>query len=392
VRLTVQGEVMGGTILQQNAVVELEVHNQQCTDCQRSFTPHEGWKAVVQLRQKVTHKRTFLFLEQLMLKHKAHAEALRIKDQRDGLDFFFPNKSAANKFVDFVQNVSPAKYKQSKKLVSQDFNSNNANFTYSFSVEIAHVCKDDLVLLPLKVANSFGSISPLLFVARVTSMVHLIDPVTLQHADVNGQQFWMHEFQTVADRTQQVEFHILDIEPLGPVRGKTVLAEAVVAKDSDFGHNNITYTTVTHLGGILRPGDRAFGYDIASLNANADFSHVRHALPDVILARKHFAVPRRRKRRVFKLARIDKEELELKGRGKKEQEDKQAVEFEEFVRDLEEDPELRGKINLYPKTPQDEIASQVSTAVGTVEEDPTFPEVQLEELIADLSISRGAPQ
>jgi len=30
------------------------------------------WKASVQVRQKVTHKRTFLWLEQLILKHNAH--------------------------------------------------------------------------------------------------------------------------------------------------------------------------------------------------------------------------------------------------------------------------------------------------------------------------------
>ena len=71
VRLTVQKEVSGGVILQQSFVVTFLVRNQQCVECQAEFR-QGSWKNLVQVRQHVGHKRTFLFLEQLILKHGAH--------------------------------------------------------------------------------------------------------------------------------------------------------------------------------------------------------------------------------------------------------------------------------------------------------------------------------
>jgi nonsense-mediated mRNA decay protein 3 len=77
-KLTVQKEVQNGAILQQAFIVEFVVRNQQCVDCQASFT-NNTWKAVVQIRQRVDHKRTFFYLEQLILKHNAHVNALSVQ-------------------------------------------------------------------------------------------------------------------------------------------------------------------------------------------------------------------------------------------------------------------------------------------------------------------------
>jgi hypothetical protein len=57
----------------------------------------------MQVRQHVGHKRTFMFLEQLIVKHGAHEQCLNIKECHQGLDFFFGNRSHAQKFVDFLQ-------------------------------------------------------------------------------------------------------------------------------------------------------------------------------------------------------------------------------------------------------------------------------------------------
>jgi nonsense-mediated mRNA decay protein 3 len=91
VRLTVQREVQVGTILQQSFTVEFIIRNQQCIECQAEFR-QGSWKSLVQVRQRVSHKRTFLYLEQLILKHDAHRGALSIKTFRDGMDFYFPDK------------------------------------------------------------------------------------------------------------------------------------------------------------------------------------------------------------------------------------------------------------------------------------------------------------
>jgi nonsense-mediated mRNA decay protein 3 len=108
VRLTVQKEVQTGTILQQSFVVEFIVRNQQCVECQAEFRTG-SWKSLVQVRQRVSHKRTFLYLEQLILKHEAHRGALSIETFRDGMDFYFPDKSKAARFVSFLESVVPVK-------------------------------------------------------------------------------------------------------------------------------------------------------------------------------------------------------------------------------------------------------------------------------------------
>jgi hypothetical protein len=61
-----------------------------------------------QLRQHVHHKRTFLFLEQLILKHNADTACVNIKDIHEGVDFYFNNRAHAVKFVDFLQVSQPA--------------------------------------------------------------------------------------------------------------------------------------------------------------------------------------------------------------------------------------------------------------------------------------------
>ena len=73
VRLTIQKEVQKGTILQQSFTVVFVVRNQQCLECQAEFR-QGSWKSLVQVRQRVSHKRTFLYLEQSILKHGGRHE------------------------------------------------------------------------------------------------------------------------------------------------------------------------------------------------------------------------------------------------------------------------------------------------------------------------------
>jgi hypothetical protein len=77
IKLTIQKEVLNGAILQQAKIVEFVVRNQQCKTCQ-SFYAQGVWHAVVQVRQHVPHKRTFFYLEQVLLKFNAHSDCLQI--------------------------------------------------------------------------------------------------------------------------------------------------------------------------------------------------------------------------------------------------------------------------------------------------------------------------
>jgi len=72
-----------------------------------------------------------------------------------------------------------------------------------------------------------------------------------------------------------------------------------------------------------------------------------HNIPDVVLVKKSY--PSRRKRvraRQWKLKELSKEE-ENNGEKSKAEVAKAEQDYELFLRDIEEDPELRGMINLY---------------------------------------------
>lgn len=78
VKLTVHGEVMVGTVLQQIFVVEFTVQNQMCDDCHRTEAK-DYWNCIVQVRQKAVNRKTLYYLEQMILKHRAHDSTLGIK-------------------------------------------------------------------------------------------------------------------------------------------------------------------------------------------------------------------------------------------------------------------------------------------------------------------------
>ena len=160
VKITIQQEAFVGTILQQTFEVEYVVAYHQCPDCAKSFTANT-WRAVVQVRQKVHHKRTFLYLEQLILKHSAHKDTINIKEVKDGLDFYYAQRNHAEKFVDFLTSVAPVRTKKSSELISVDIHTSTKSHKFSFSIELVPLCKDDLIAVPLKLAKQIGNIAPL---------------------------------------------------------------------------------------------------------------------------------------------------------------------------------------------------------------------------------------
>ncbi|MED6245878.1 ribosome-binding protein, partial [Ataeniobius toweri] len=210
-KLTIQKEVMNGAILQQVFVVEFVVQYQMCDDCHR-VEAKDFWKAVVQVRQKTVHKKTFYYLEQLILKHKLHQNALNIKEIHDGIDFYYGSKQHAQKMVDFLQCTVPCRCKTSQRLISHDIHSNTYNYKSTFSAEIVPVCKDNVVCLPPRLAQSLGNMGQICVCIRVTSTIHLIDPRTLQIAEVDGNTYWRSPFNSLCSPRQLEEFIVMDID------------------------------------------------------------------------------------------------------------------------------------------------------------------------------------
>lgn len=350
-RITVQQEAFQGTILQQTFEVEFVQHYKQCPDCAKSYT-HNTWRAVVQVRQKVPHKRTFLYLEQLILKQGAHKEAINIKEVHNGIDFFFSARNHAEKFVDFLTSVSPVRTKKAQELISMDVHTSVKSYKFTFSCELVPLCKDDLIALPPKLAKQIGNISPLTLCYRVGTSVNLLDPNTLQVSDLSTPIYWRTPFAPLADVQDLVEFTVLDIEPIGPQKGRFLLAEATVARASDLGVNDTTYLVRTHLGSVLHVGDSVMGYHLSGTQYNnPHFEAIQESkqysgtIPDIILVKKHYAARRKNKSRNWKLRRMAREESDMKPR--KQDVDRDEVDYEQFLQDLEADPELREGLKLY---------------------------------------------
>ncbi|KAJ5371238.1 60S ribosomal export protein NMD3 [Penicillium cataractarum] len=392
VKITIQQEAFQGTIVQQTFEVEYVVASQQCDDCKKSYT-HNTWRASVQVRQKVPHKRTFLYLEQLILKAGAHKDTVNIKEAKDGLDFYFAQRNHAEKMVDFLQSTIPCKMKKSQELISMDIHTSTKSYKFSYSVELIPICKDDLVAMPIKLARQLGNISPLTLCHRVGTSVNLLDPLTLQTADVTSGTYWRSPFKNLADVTELKEFIIMDIEPLGHSTGRYQLSEATVARASDLGSNDTTYYTRTHLGGILHVGDSVLGYHLTGTIFNDDnfeaieaSSQYGSTIPDVVLVKKHYARKKKPKNRAWRLRRMAREyeEEALAGQQTRKQEQEQdrlEQDFEMFLRDVEEDQELRQTLDLYKarrKTDQDHEMDEDSDSG-----DDEVPKINMDELLDD---------
>jgi len=397
VKLTVQKEVLNGAILQQAFVVEFVVNTQMCTDCHR-VEAKDYWKSNVQVRQKVAHKKTLLYLEQLILKHKAHAHCVAIKQVHNGIDFYFANKSFAQRFVEFLKSVVPIRWQYSQTLISHDVQNNTFNYKSTFSVEIVPVCKDEVVCLPKKLAQTLGNMSQIALVQRVTQTVHLIDPTTLNRCDITDKQFWKEPFNSIATTKQMIEFTVMDIDAVNPgdhrldvsmgnLSQRHILADAWVVRSSELGvasdGGDDMIHCKTHLGHLLRPGDVVLGYDLRNSNTNdVEFEKIKRSgvnSPDVVLVKKvYLDSGRRMRRRKWKLKHLD--------RDVDDDASSAGGDYEDFLQDLEEDKTIREGVNIF--VDKDKLENLKNDAEGGGEDDDDdAPEIGLAEMMEDLEIN-----
>ena len=309
------------------------------------------------------------------------------------MDFYFSQRSHAEKMVEFLSSVVPVKVKKASELISMDIHTSTKSYKFSYSVEIVPICKDDLVAIPIKLARSIGNISPLTLCYRIGTTIQLLDPNTLQTAEVPGATYWRSPFKNLADVTELVEFIVMDIEPVGRSNGRFHLAEATVARASDLGSNDQTYFTRTHLGGILHVGDSVLGYHLTgtmfndpnydAIEASNQYSST---IPDVVLVKKHYTRKKNKSRnwRVKRMAREHEEEAlqaSTGGNRKQEQErERLEADFEMFLRDVEEDQELRGTIELY-KARKNQNAGGMEMDEDS--DDDGVPKINMDELLDD---------
>uniref|UniRef100_A0A182M401 60S ribosomal export protein NMD3 n=1 Tax=Anopheles culicifacies TaxID=139723 RepID=A0A182M401_9DIPT len=348
VKLTVHGEVMSDVVLQQVFVVEFTVNNQMCDDCHRTEAK-DFWRCMVTVRQKAVNRKTLFYLEQMILKHKAHENTLGIKPNTGGLDFFYATDAHARKMVDFLQAVLPVKVTNSKKLISHDIHSNSYNYKYSYAVDIVPVSKGSLVCLM---------------------------------AEVQNMAFWKTPFEAICNPKQMIEFVVMDVEIIreserktfpgqGPLSHRHSLADVWVVKASELGINDNTIHVKSHLGNLLKPGDSVLGYDLREANINnADFEKLNaEVVPDVLLIKKSYDKTVRKQSRNWKLKHLNEDvvvDTDIEN------------EYNEFLEDLEEDPELRQNVNIFK-----DKNKQIPVDTNDMD-DPSIPRITLEEMLDDL--------
>ncbi|XP_071528653.1 60S ribosomal export protein NMD3 [Panulirus ornatus] len=378
VKLSVQKEIQAGAVLQQEFIVEFVVTGQMCDDCHR-VEAKDFWRSVVQVRQKADHKRTFYYLEQLILKHRAHEKTIGIKTVHEGLDFYFANEQGARQMIDFLTSVVPCRWTQSKKLISQDLNSNTYNYKFTFSVEIVAVCKDSVVCLPPRLAHQLGGIGQICVVRRVTNHIGLIDPSSAQLADVSSTVFWRLPFNTLCTSKRLTEFIVMSTSEAevkyfsgqGHISNKHKVAEVWVQRSSELGSNNMIFCR-THIGHLINPGDTVLGFDLRMSNVNdTNIEKMNQDMvPDVVLVKKVYA---------DKTVRNRRRRWKLKHLGLNDETGSQNMDYTDFLEDLEEDPQYRSNVNIYR-----DKAKQVAVDIESELEE--LPEVTLEEMLDDLHI------
>ncbi|CAD2215828.1 nonsense-mediated mRNA decay protein 3 [Angomonas deanei] len=299
------------------------------------------------------------------------------------------------------------------QLVSHDSKNNTAVQHYTYSLEIAPLCREDLVLLPYNdyYLRSLGGMGPLVLVYKIFSSIVFLDPKTLQAGEITGSLYWKKPFSPLMTSRQMTEFYVLECQLLPKTNGKYQLGIATVCLSSEVGEGR-EWIVQTHLGALLNPGDLVMGYLLDSQVFNNDDLEKNHYKPeqlqDIVLVRKYFPAQKaRRNKRMWRMKKLDVVTAQggsvgvgkqgtkgVRGNAGENQYDDEA----EFEDEVERDPELRKDVAVY-KLMQDEIEARKTKqhAEGDADdedewEDDDAPEIPLEELLDELNIEDTAEE
>lgn len=302
IQCVVQKEVLTKVILEKKVICQFSIENKQCNDCAVSYTEHT-WQSVVQVRQKVKHKKTFIRLEQLMIKYNIAHKCVGIKYQLNGLDFFFGNHSSAYHFVSFFRQTVPIKVKESKRLISHDPKSNRYHYKHTFFVEICPICRYDLVILPPNLIKSFGGWFQCLLCENITKYIHLLNVNTLELILMDANIYFKKSFNSIAVYSQTIHFFVMNNTPIRNKKGQQIISgkyalcnlELILEDDLIEGLIENTLDCRCHLANLIKEGDTVAGYHIKSINIIQDKYLFKERIPDVIIVKKVYKSRRRKK-------------------------------------------------------------------------------------------------
>lgn len=300
--------------------IVFKLRNKQCGDCDK-VEAKQFWTSIVQVRQRAVCKRTLLYLEQAVLKHRMYDSCTNIKERKDGIDFYFLDRKGPVKMVAFLENHIGSKVRKSSRLLTEDRNNNHMKYKFSYSVEIFPLCRDDLVVVDESFAKK-RCVGRLLLVIRVTTRITLIDPFTARKIEVTKAQFWAEkdQFRVVLSSKDLQLFTITDVErEYGQNCTKSGSTDCFVTRDQETAMH-----VKTHL--VVAENEKVYGYDLGNSN-------------------QHFI-----DRDYFKALLVRKYRDDLKFKVKTEKERDREYRF--FLEDLLEDSEMRKDVDVYDQTDQ----------------------------------------
>lgn len=330
VRVTVRATVgeSQNTVIQQRCLITYVIRFKQCPECNREYT-NRTWHALVQVRQKSSSKastthRGLLMLEMILTKHPTvRSNVLRAETVRQGFDFYFLSSQHAQQFTNFLSKTMAIKITATtKKLISSDSKNNTANMKHTIICELVPLCRYDLVLIGCDtnkkarkiIWNCFGNnTSNIRFalVMKVSKCIRFLDAtyhngvvnngINDLYVDLHSDNYWKCDryLKVICSQKSCISFIVLNIEPIEQQQrnseeyDKNELIEVEVARESDFGRNDITLRCISHLGHLLNVGDTVLGYDLTTMVLPSDdgtFYQSNFDLPDVILLKKSKSV------------------------------------------------------------------------------------------------------
>ncbi|KAM0686755.1 ribosome-binding protein [Conglomerata obtusa] len=308
---------LGQDNIEQSVNIKYRIRNRQCPDCQK-IEAKQYWTSIVQVRQRVQHKRTLLYLEQILLKSEAFKDATNIKERRDGMDFYYQNKVPAIRMVNFIQSAMMSRLVTSERLISEDKKSNTAKYKFSYSIEIVPICRDDCVMVSERIAQKYG-IGRINIVLKVNTNFIMIDPLSMKITEIDARNYWGYqdEFKVLMSSKSLKKFRINEIEK-GEIKvGKYCQSDVFVSKNE-----NENFHCKTHLGNIIREGETVLGYDF------------EHSMISEYFEGNH---------KVFIIRKESKKNRKYKIKTKKMPD----REYELFMDDICNDEEIEKNVNVY---------------------------------------------
>ena len=137
-------------------------------------------------------------------------------------------------------------------------------------VELAPICREDMVILPKALAKDLGGIGPMVLVYKISKFIHIVDIHTLQTFEVDQITYWKEPFKKLLGRERLSEFVVLDIEDVdtnmndsrAAIKQRFKLVRLQVARATDFGVNDKSYSVNCHLGEHINYNDSVLAYDL----------------------------------------------------------------------------------------------------------------------------------